>query len=132
MDEKDSLPRSQRFVDVDNEADIEMEGAPEILSRIQDSRNNRGMAQPEEHSGFVVLPTKIPLGAIVVFVVQCIVTAVSITSIYVEQKTNTAIQNERISKLEENSYPKIEAQYLTKEVESLKTKVETKIEGARD
>ena len=123
MDDKKQLPRSQRFVDVDNDVEIEMK-TNEDLIRIRDSRNNRqnNNHQQDDHSGFVVLPTKIPLGAIIVFVVQCIVTAVSITSIYVEQKTNTAIQNEKISKLEENSYTKIEAQYLSKEVDGLKLK----------
>lgn len=116
MDMKDSLPNSQRFVDV-GEADIEITNES---IQIKDSRSLN--QQQEDHSGFVVLPTKIPLGAIVVFVVQCIVTAISITSIYVEQKTNTAIQNEKISKLEDNCYTKIEAQYLTKEVEELKRK----------
>lgn len=125
MDDKKMLPRSQRFVDVDCDVEIEMEPSEDLI-RIQDSRNNRQNNHQEDHSGFVVLPTKIPLGAIIVFVVQCIVTAVSITSIYVEQKTNTAIQNEKISKLEENSYTKIEAQYLTKEVDALKVKSEVR------
>lgn len=127
MDDKKQLPRSQRFVDVDNDVEIEMK-TNEDLIRIRDSRNNRqnNNHQQDDHSGFVVLPTKIPLGAIIVFVVQCIVTAVSITSIYVEQKTNTAIQNEKISKLEENSYTKIEAQYLSKEVDALKLKSEVR------
>ena len=127
MDDKKQLPRSQRFVDVDNDVEIEMK-TNEDLIRIRDSRNNRqnNNHQQDDHSGFVVLPTKIPLGAIIVFVVQCIVTAVSITSIYVEQKTNTAIQNEKISKLEENSYTKIEAQYLSEEVDALKLKSEVR------
>lgn len=127
MDDKKQLPRSQRFVDVDNDVEIEMK-TNEDLIRIRDSRNNRqnNNHQQDDHSGFVVLPTKIPLGAIIVFVVQCIVTAVSITSIYVEQKTNTAIQNEKISKLEDNSYTKIEAQYLSKEVDALKLKSEVR------
>ena len=127
MDDKKQLPRSQRFVDVDNDVEIEMK-TNEDLIRIRDSRNNRqnNNHQQDDHSGFVVLPTKIPLGAIIVFVVQCIVTAVSITSIYVEQKTNTAIQNEKISKLETNSYTKIEAQYLSKEVDALKLKSEVR------
>lgn len=127
MNDKKQLPRSQRFVDVDNDVEIEMK-TNEDLIRIRDSRNNRqnNNHQQDDHSGFVVLPTKIPLGAIIVFVVQCIVTAVSITSIYVEQKTNTAIQNEKISKLEENSYTKIEAQYLSKEVDALKLKSEVR------
>lgn len=127
MDDKKQLPRSQRFVDVDNDVEIEMEPNEDLI-RIRDSRNNRqnNNHQQDDHSGFVVLPTKIPLGAIIVFVVQCIVTAVSITSIYVEQKTNTAIQNEKISKLEENSYTKIEAQYLSKEVDALKLKSEVR------
>ena len=127
MDDKKQLPRSQRFVDVDNDVEIEMEPNEDLI-RIRDSRNNRqnNNHQQDDHSGFVVLPTKIPLGAIIVFVVQCIVTAVSITSIYVEQKTNTAIQNEKISKLEENSYTKIEAQYLSKEVDALKLKAEVR------
>ena len=34
----------------------------------------------------------------------------------------TAIQNEKISKLEDSCYTKIEAQYLTKEVDELKRK----------
>ena len=125
MNDKKQLPRSQRFVDVDNDVEIEMEPNEDLI-RIRDSRNNRqnNNHQQDDHSGFVVLPTKIPLGAIIVFVVQCIVTAVSITSIYVEQKTNTAIQNEKISKLEENSYTKIEAHYLSKEVDALKLKSE--------
>ena len=127
MNDKKQLPRSQRFVDVDNDVEIEMEPNEDFI-RIRDSRNNRqnNNHQQDDHSGFVVLPTKIPLGAIIVFVVQCIVTAVSITSIYVEQKTNTAIQNEKISKLEENSYTKIEAQYLSKEVDALKLKSEAR------
>ena len=127
MNDKKQLPRSQRFVDVDNDVEIEMEPNEDLI-RIRDSRNNRqnNDHQQDDHSGFVVLPTKIPLGAIIVFVVQCIVTAVSITSIYVEQKTNTAIQNEKISKLEENSYTKIEAQYLSKEVDALKLKSEVR------
>ena len=127
MNDKKQLPRSQRFVDVDNDVEIEMEPNEDFI-RIRDSRNNRqnNNHQQDDHSGFVVLPTKIPLGAIIVFVVQCIVTAVSITSIYVEQKTNTAIQNEKISKLEENSYTKIEAQYLSKEVDALKLKSEVR------
>lgn len=127
MNDKKQLPRSQRFVDVDNDVEIEMEPNEDLI-RIRDSRNNRqnNNHQQDDHSGFVVLPTKIPLGAIIVFVVQCIVTAVSITSIYVEQKTNTAIQNEKISKLEENSYTKIEAQYLSKEVDALKLKSEVR------
>ena len=127
MNDKKQLPRSQRFVDVDNDVEIEMK-TNEDLIRIRDSRNNRqnNNHQQDDHSGFVVLPTKIPLGAIIVFVVQCIVTAVSITSIYVEQKTNTAIQNEKISKLETNSYTKIEAQYLSKEVDALKLKSEVR------
>ena len=127
MDDKKQLPRSQRFVDVDNDVEIEMEPNEDLI-RIRDSRNNRqnNNHQQDDHSGFVVLPTKIPLGAIIVFVVQCIVTAVSITSIYVEQKTNTAIQNEKISKLEANSYTKIEAQYLSKEVDALKLKSEVR------
>ena len=127
MDDKKQLPRSQRFVDVDNDVEIEMEPNEDLI-RIRDSRNNRqnNNHQQDDHSGFVVLPTKIPLGAIIVFVVQCIVTAVSITSIYVEQKTNTAIQNEKISKLEDNSYTKIEAQYLSKEVDALKLKSEVR------
>lgn len=127
MNDKKQLPRSQRFVDVDNDVEIEMEPNEDLI-RIRDSRNNRqnNNHQQDDHSGFVVLPTKIPLGAIIVFVVQCIVTAVSITSIYVEQKTNTAIQNEKISKLEENSYTKIEAQYLSKEVDTLKLKSEVR------
>lgn len=127
MNDKKQLPRSQRFVDVDNDVEIEMK-TNEDLIRIRDSRNNRqnNNHQQDDHSGFVVLPTKIPLGAIIVFVVQCIVTAVSITSIYVEQKTNTAIQNEKISKLEDNSYTKIEAQYLSKEVDALKLKSEVR------
>ena len=127
MDDKKQLPRSQRFVDVDNDVEIEMEPNEDLI-RIRDSRNNRqnNNHQQDDHSGFVVLPTKIPLGAIIVFVVQCIVTAVSITSIYVEQKTNTAIQNEKISKLETNSYTKIEAQYLSKEVDALKLKSEVR------
>ena len=84
MDDKKQLPRSQRFVDVDNYVEIEMEPNEDLI-RIRDSRNNRqnNNHQQGDHSGFVVLPTKIPLGAIIVFVVQCIVTAVSITSIYV-------------------------------------------------
>lgn len=122
MDIKDSLPSSQKFVDV-GEADIEITDNSNRI-KIKDSRSKVSPQTQEDHSGFVVLPTKIPLGAIVVFVVQCIVTAVSITSIYVEQKTNTAIQNERISKLEQSSYSKIEAQYLTKDVENLKVKIE--------
>ena len=127
MNDKKQLPRSQRFVDVDNDVEIEMEPNEDLI-RIRDSRNNRqnNNHQQDDHSGFVVLPTKIPLGAIIVFVVQCIVTAVSITSIYVEQKTNTAIQNEKISKLEANSYTKIEAQYLSKEVDALKLKSEVR------
>lgn len=126
MNDKKQLPRSQRFVDVDKDVEIEMEPNEDLI-RIRDSRNNRqNNNQQDDHSGFVVLPTKIPLGAIIVFVVQCIVTAVSITSIYVEQKTNTAIQNEKISKLEDNSYTKIEAQYLSKEVEALKLKSEAR------
>ena len=127
MNDKKQLPRSQRFVDVDNDVEIEMEPNEDLI-RIRDSRNNRqnNNHQQDDHSGFVVLPTKIPLGAIIVFVVQCIVTAVSITSIYVEQKTNTAIQNEKISKLETNSYTKIEAQYLSKEVDALKLKAEVR------
>ena len=127
MNDKKQLPRSERFVDVDNDVEIEMEPNEDLI-RIRDSRNNRqnNNHQQDDHSGFVVLPTKIPLGAIIVFVVQCIVTAVSITSIYVEQKTNTAIQNEKISKLEENSYTKIEAQYLSKEVDALKLKSEVR------
>ena len=127
MNDKKQLPRSQRFVDVDNDVEIEMEPNEDLI-RIRDSRNNRqnNNHQQDDHSGFVVLPTKIPLGAIIVFVVQCIVTAVSITSIYVEQKTNTAIQNEKISKLETNSYTKIEAQYLAKEVDALKLKSEVR------
>ena len=127
MDDKKQLPRSQRFVDVDNDVEIEMEPNEDLI-RIRDSRNNRqnNNHQKDDHSGFVVLPTKIPLGAIIVFVVQCIVTAVSITSIYVEQKTNTAIQNEKISKLETNSYTKIEAHYLSKEVDALKLKSEVR------
>lgn len=127
MNDKKQLPRSQRFVDVDNDVEIEMEPNEDLI-RIRDSRNNRqnNNHQQDDHSGFVVLPTKIPLGAIIVFVVQCIVTAVSITSIYVEQKTNTAIQNEKISKLEDNSYTKIEAQYLSKEVDALKLKSEVR------
>lgn len=127
MNDKKQLPRSQRFVDVDNDVEIEMEPNEDLI-RIRDSRNNRqnNNHQQDDHSGFVVLPTKIPLGAIIVFVVQCIVTAVSITSIYVEQKTNTAIQNEKISKLEENSYTKIEAHYLSKEVDALKLKSEVR------
>lgn len=127
MNDKKQLPRSQRFVDVDNDVEIEMEPNEDLI-RIRDSRNNRqnNNHQQDDHSGFVVLPTKIPLGAIIVFVVQCIVTAVSITSIYVEQKTNTAIQNEKISKLETNSYTKIEAQYLSKEVDALKLKSEVR------
>ena len=113
MNDKKQLPRSQRFVDVDNDVEIEMEPNEDLI-RIRDSRNNRqnNNHQQDDHSGFVVLPTKIPLGAIIVFVVQCIVTAVSITSIYVEQKTNTAIQNEKISKLETNSYTKIECKLI--------------------
>ena len=127
MNDKKQLPRSQRFVDVDNDVEIEMEPNEDLI-RIRDSKNNRqnNNHQQDDHSGFVVLPTKIPLGAIIVFVVQCIVTAVSITSIYVEQKTNTAIQNEKISKLEDNSYTKIEAQYLSKEVDALKLKSEVR------
>ena len=127
MNDKKQLPRSQRFVDVDNDVEIKMEPNEDLI-RIRDSRNNRqnNNHQQDDHSGFVVLPTKIPLGAIIVFVVQCIVTAVSITSIYVEQKTNTAIQNEKISKLEENSYTKIEVQYLSKEVDALKLKSEVR------
>lgn len=127
MNDKKQLPRSQRFVDVDNDVEIEMEPNEDLI-RIRDSRNNRqnNNHQQDDHSGFVVLPTKIPLGAIIVFVVQCIVTAVSITSIYVEQRTNTAIQNEKISKLEENSYTKIEAQYLSEEVDALKLKSEVR------
>lgn len=127
MNDKKQLPRSQRFVDVDNDVEIEMEPNEDLI-RIRDSRNNRqnNNHQQDDHSGFVVLPTKIPLGAIIVFVVQCIVTAVSITSIYVEQRTNTAIQNEKISKLEENSYTKIEAQYLSKEVDALKLESEVR------
>ena len=127
MNDKKQLPRSQRFVDVDNDVEIEMEPNEDLI-RIRDSRNNRqnNNHQQDDHSGFVVLPTKIPLGAIIVFVVQCIVTAVSRTSIYVEQKTNTAIQNEKISKLEDNSYTKIEAQYLSKEVDALKLKSEVR------
>ena len=127
MNDKKQLPRSQRFVDVDNDVEIEMEPNEDLI-RIRDSRNNRqnNNHQQDDHSGFVVLPTKIPLGAIIVFVVQCIVTAVSITSIYVEQKTNTAIQNEKISKLEDNSYTKIEAHYLSKEVDALKLKSEVR------
>ena len=127
MNDKKQLPRSQRFVDVDNDVEIEMEPNEDLI-RIRDSRNNRqnNNHQQDDHSGFVVLPTKIPLGAIIVFVVQCIVTAVSITSIYVEQKTNTAIQNEKISKLEANSYTKIEAHYLSKEVDTLKLKSEVR------
>lgn len=127
MNDKKQLPRSQRFVDVDNNVEIEMEPNEDLI-RIRDSRNNRqnNNHQQDDHSGFVVLPTKIPLGAIIVFVVQCIVTAVSITSIYVEQKTNTAIQNEKISKLETSSYTKIEAHYLSKEVDALKLKSEVR------
>ena len=127
MNDKKQLPRSQRFVDVDNDVEIKMEPNEDLI-RIRDSRNNRqnNNHQQDDHSGFVVLPTKIPLGAIIVFVVQCIVTAVSITSIYVEQKTNTAIQNEKISKLETNSYTKIEAHYLSKEVDALKLKSEVR------
>lgn len=125
VEDKKLLPRSQRFVDIDDNVEIEMK--TKDLIRIRDSRNNRQQQQPqEEHTGFVVLPTKIPLGAIVLLVVQCIVTAISITTIYVEQKTNAAIQNEKISKLEENSYSKIEAQYLTKEVEALRLKSEVR------
>lgn len=127
MNDKKQLPRSQRFVDVDNDVEIEMEPNEDLI-RIRDSRNNRqnNNHQQDDHSGFVVLPTKIPLGAIIVFVVQCIVTAVSITSIYVEQKTITAMQNEKISKLEENSYTKIEAKYLSREVDALKLKSEVR------
>ena len=115
-----TLTEAQRFEDV-GEAEMEMGALPDPLP-IRDSTDpNSG-----DGGGFVVLPTKIPLGAIIVFVVQCIVTAVSITSIYVEQKTNTAIQNEKISKLEANSYTKIEAQYLSKEVDALKLKSEVR------
>lgn len=122
MEDKDKLPRSQRFVDIDNDVDIEMDLSEDLI-RIRDSRDIRSNNQ-EDHGGFVVLPTKIPLGVLVVFVVQCVLTAVSLTSIYVEQKTTTAIQNEKIAQLETSSYSKIDAMYLTKEVDVLKNKVE--------
>jgi hypothetical protein len=62
----------------------------------------------------------LPPLAIIVFVVQCIVTAISITSIYVEQKTNTMTQNDKIARLEANSYTTIEARYLEREINELK------------
>ena len=131
MEDKNMLPRSQRFVDIDNDVEFEMELSEDLI-RIRDSRNNSiPQGLQEDHSGFVVLPTKIPLGVIIVFIVQCILTAVSLTSIYVEQKTTTAIQNEKISKLEENSYTKIEAVYLSREVENLKHKIERYNETSR-
>lgn len=121
MENNEKLPQSQRFVDVDHNVEIEIE-KPECLIPIKDSMAPRQTPQ-DDHSGFVVLPTKIPLGVIVVFVLQCIATAISITSIYVEQKTSTTIQNEKIIDLEEECYTKIEANYLTKEVEALKARV---------
>ena len=111
-----TLSEAQIFEDV-GEAEMEMGALPDPLP-IRDSTDPNG----GDGSGFVVLPTKIPLGAIIVFVVQCIVTAISITSIYVEQKTNTMTQNDKIARLEANSYTTIEARYLGKEINELKEK----------
>lgn len=109
-----TLTEAQRFEDI-GEAEMEMGVLPHPLP-ISDSTDQ----STNDGSGFVVLPTKIPLGAIIVFVVQCIVTAISITSIYVEQKTNTLTQNDKIARLEANCYTTLEAKYLEKEITELK------------
>lgn len=110
--ERPTLRENQRFEDIgDAEVDVLTDPIP-----IKDSKD-----AGEDTGGFVVLPTKIPLGAIIVFIVQCIITAISITSIYVEQKTNTLSQNDKITRLEASCYTAIEARYLEKEVTELKT-----------
>ena len=108
-----TLPEAQRFEDV-SDAEMEMGALPDPLP-IRDSTDNS-----QDGGGFVVLPTKIPLGAIILFVAQCIATAISITSIYVEQKTSTLTQNDKIARLESNCYTTIEARYLEKEINELK------------
>lgn len=114
--DRPTLPENQRFEDIGYaEVDVTTE-----LITIKDSAT-----PPEESSGFVVLPTKIPLGAIIALIVQCIVTAVSVTSIYVEQKTNTLAQNDKIARLETSCYTTLEARYLEKEVADLKSRQHT-------
>ena len=111
-----TLNEAQRFEDV-GEAEMEVMGVLPDPLPIRDSTD-----PTNDGGGFVVLPTKIPLGAIILLIVQCIVTAISITSIYVEQKTNALTQNDKIARLEANCYTTIEARYLEKDINELKVR----------
>lgn len=116
----------QRFSDINIDATYEV--SEEDLYKIRDSMNHGGYngyppngPHPNaDHTGFLALPTRVPLGAIIIFVVQCVSMAIAVTSIYVEQKTTTSILSEKITKLESTCYTKTEAVFLEKELIDIK------------
>lgn len=115
---------AQKFSDLNIDATYEV--AEEDWYKIRDSlarggyNNNYHPHNDNEHNGFLALPTRVPLGAIIIFVVQCVSMAIAITSIYVEQKTTASIQSEKIAKLESTCYTKTEATFLERELLDLK------------
>lgn len=111
--ERPSLTEGQRFEDI-SDAEMDVSSVPILIEDSNESSVDTG--------GFMVLPTKIPLGAILVFIVQCIITAVSLTAMYVEQKSSTQSLNEKLVKLEDTCYTKLESRYLEKEVAELKSR----------
>lgn len=109
-----SFKEGQRFEDITT-ADMDVS---EVPIKIEDSSG-----QGRDTNGFVVLPTKLPLSIILIFAVQCIAVAISLTTVYVEQKTNNMILNEKLHRIENESYSKLESRYLEKEVAELKQRL---------
>lgn len=112
-----------KFEDIVN-ANIDI--GTEVIEVKDSTRTDTPNDFNNNHEGFLVLPTKISLVAFLIFFVQFIGTTISLTTIYVEQRTTIAAQNEKIQKLEQTSFSKVEAAYMEKEIEDLKRSLEGK------
>lgn len=116
-------PDDTKFEDI-IDADIDMTSETIV---IKDSRNGSQSDNSEEpHGGFVVLPTKFPMSIFLGGIIHCLFSVIGLTTIYVEQKATIAMQNEKITKLENSVATRIELNYLEKEIEDLKKDISEK------